>query len=65
MKWFFFASFIATLVSSGLWASLIVFAIVTRGWRIGMRGALVAPLVLFIWGAREMFRAFKGIGLDE
>jgi hypothetical protein len=26
--------------------------------------ALLAPLVFFLWGAREMFRAYKGRGID-
>jgi hypothetical protein len=67
MKWFFFMSLVAALISSVLWTALIVFVIATRGVRgIGIRGiVLVAPLVFLVWGAREMFRSFKGIGLDQ
>ena len=67
MKWFFLVSFVAAVICTVLWTALIIFVIATSRFRgMRMRGlALVAPLVFFIWGAREMFRAFKGLGLDE
>ena len=67
MKWFFLGSFVAALICSVFWTALIIFAIATsRVTAMGIRGvALVAPLVFFIWGAREMFRSFKGVGIDK
>ena len=67
MKCFFFASFVAALLCSAFWAVVIIFAIATSRLRgMGTRSlALLAPLVFFIWGAREMLLSFKGVGLDE
>jgi hypothetical protein len=67
MKWFFLTSFVAGFICAILWTVLLIFVIATSRYKgMGMRGpALVLPLLFFIWGAREMFRAFKGIGLDE
>ena len=68
MKWFFLLSFVAALICSVLWTTLIIFAIASSRLKwMGIKGglALAVPLVFFIWGAREMFRSFKGIGLDE
>jgi hypothetical protein len=67
MRWLFFSGFVAALICSVYWTALIIFSIVTsRLWGMGVRGvALVAPLVFFIWGARQMFQAFQGKGLDE
>jgi len=32
----------------------------------GIRGlSLVAPLAFLIWEARERFRSFKGVGVEE
>jgi len=65
MKWFFLVSFVAAVICSVLWTALIIFAIATSRFR-GKGGiALMVLLVFFIWGAREMYRAFKGVGLDE
>jgi len=60
-KWFFLASFIAATFCSLFWATVIIFAIVTgRFTTLGVRAAaLVAPLLAFIYGAREMFGYFK------
>lgn len=67
MKWFFFAGFVAALFCSVFWTSVIIFTIVTSRFRgMGLRAvAVLAPLLFFIWGAREMYRAFRGQGLDE
>ena len=67
MKWFFFAGFIAALTCSVFWTAVVIFAIVTSKFRgMGLRAVgLLAPLLFFIWGAREMHRAFRGQGLDE
>jgi hypothetical protein len=67
MKWFFLVSFVAGLIGSVFMAGLIIFVIATSRFRgMGIRGlALVASLVFLIWAAREMFRAFKGVGVDE
>ena len=66
VKRFFLASFVASLMICAFITSVIVYAIATRGVG-GMRVALVLSiqLLLFGWAAREMFRSFKGIGLDE
>jgi hypothetical protein len=67
MRWFFFTCFVAAVISSVLWTALIVFAFVTRGvLGLGVRGTirLTVPLAFFVWGAREMFRSFKGIDLN-
>lgn len=66
MRWFFLLSFVA-LICSVLWTALIIFAIATSRLRgMGPEGLLSwGPLVFFIWGAREMSRLFKGIGLDK
>ena len=66
MKWFFFASFVAALICSVFWTAVIIFAIATSRVRGMQRGvALVVPLVFFIWGARAMVRAFRGVGLND
>ena len=68
MKWFFLLSFVASLICILLWTGFDIFMIATSRWKgMGIRGplALLAPLVFFIWGAREMFRSFKGVGLNE
>jgi hypothetical protein len=61
MKWFFLASFVAALFCSVVWAGVIIFSVAThRLAAMGIRGvAFLAPLPFFIWGAREMFRAFR------
>jgi len=66
MKWFFFISFVGAIICSVLWTALITWAIVTAHFPGSVRKglALLAPLAFFIWGAREMLRAYKGIGLD-
>ncbi len=66
MKWFFLMSFVAGLVICALLVSLIIFIFATRGLG-GARVVLVLSLqlLLFGWAAREMFRSFKGIGLNE
>jgi len=66
-KWFFLASFIAATFCSLFWTTLIIFAIVTgRFTTLGLRAvALVAPLLLFIYGAREMFSYFKDARRDK
>jgi len=64
LRWFFFVSFVAALLCSVFWTALIIFAIATS--RMSVEGlALVVPLVLFVWGAREMFRSFKGVRLGS
>jgi hypothetical protein len=67
MKWFFLLSFIAAIICSVLWTAFIIWAIVTGHFWGSVRRelTLLAPLVFFMWGAREMFRSFKGIGLDQ
>jgi hypothetical protein len=64
MKWFFLASFIAALFCSIFWTGVIVFSIAThRLAAMGIRGVYVlAPLLFFIWGARETFRFFRDAG---
>ena len=66
MKWFFLVSFVAGLIICAFLVSIIIFTLVTRGAG-GTRVVLVLSLqlVLFGWAAREMFRSFKGIGLNE
>jgi hypothetical protein len=67
MKWFYLISFVAGSICTVLWTGLLIFVIATARYRgMGVRGpALALPLVFFIWATREMFRAFKGIGLKE
>jgi len=67
MEWFFLLSFVAGSICAVLWTGLLIFVISTGRFRgMGLRGpALVAPLIFFIWGAWEMFRSFKGIGLNS
>jgi hypothetical protein len=67
MKWFYLISFVAGSICTVLWTGLLIFVIATARYRgMGVRGpALALPLVFFIWATREMFRAFKGIGLNE
>jgi hypothetical protein len=67
MKWFFLMSFVAGSICSLLWTGLLIFVIATSRYKgMGMREpALVLPLVFFIWGTREVFRAFKGVGLNN
>jgi hypothetical protein len=68
MKWFFLISFVAGSICTVVWTGLVLFVIATARYRgMGVRGpaALALPLVFFIWASREMFRAFKGIGLNE
>jgi len=64
MKWFFLASFIAALFCSIFWTGVIIFSIAThRLTAMGLRGvAVLAPLLFFIWGARETFRSFRDAG---
>jgi hypothetical protein len=61
MRLFFLASFIAAVICSIVWTGIIIFAIATSRFSgMGMRGiALIAPLVFFIWGARQTFGFFK------
>ena len=61
MKWFFLAAFIAALLCSIFWTGVIVHSIAThRLAAMGIRGVyVVAPLLFFIWGARETFRFFR------
>ena len=67
MKWFFLLSLIAGSICSMLWTGLLIFVIATSRYKgMGGRGlALVLPLVFFVWGTQEMFRAFKGVGLND
>jgi hypothetical protein len=66
-KWFFLASFVAATFCSLFWTTLIIFAIVTgRFTALGVRAAaLVAPLLFFTYGAREMFDYFKDARRDK
>jgi hypothetical protein len=66
MKWFFLVSFVAALIICAILMSLGIFALVTRGVG-GFKAALffLPQVVLFGWGAREMFRSYKGVGLNE
>jgi hypothetical protein len=61
MKWFFLASFVAAIFCSLFWTSLIIFALVTgRLAAAGIRSvAIVAPLLFFIYGARETYGFYK------
>ncbi len=67
MKWFFLLSFVAALFCSLFWTGVISFLIATDRFRgMGVRGpALFAPLVFFIWGAREMYKSFQGSGHSQ
>jgi hypothetical protein len=67
MKWVFLLSFVAGSICSLLWMGMLIFVIATSRFKgMGIRGpALVLPLAFFICGTREMFRAFKGVGLNE
>jgi hypothetical protein len=67
MKWFFLVSFVAGSICSMLWTGLLIFMIITSRYKgMGWRGpALVLPLIFFIWGTREMLRAFKGVELNN
>jgi hypothetical protein len=67
MKWFFLVSFVAALIICCLLTSALIFGIATRGIKwIWIGGIIILPqIVLFIWGAREMFRSFKGVGLND
>ena len=67
MKWFYLLSFLAGSVCSLLWVGVLIFVVATARYKgMGLRGpALVLPLVFFIWATRGMFRAFKGIGLNN
>jgi hypothetical protein len=66
MKWFFLMSFIAALMICAFLMSIIIFTFATRGAG-GAKVvlALSLQLLFFGWAAREMFRSFKGIGLNE
>jgi len=67
LKWFFLLSFVAAIICSVLWISMVTFLMATARFKgMSVRGllALLAPLVFFLWGAREMFRAYKGRGID-
>jgi len=66
MRWFFLMSFVAGLIICPVLVSLIIFTFATRGAG-GARVvlALSLQLLLFGWTAREMFRSYKGIGLNE
>ena len=66
MKWFFLMSFIAALMICAFLVSIIIFTFATRGAG-GAKVvlALSLQLLFFGWAAREMFRSFKGIGLNE
>jgi hypothetical protein len=66
-KWFFLASFIAAIFCSLFWTTLIIFVIVTGRFRsLGIRSVvLAAPLLFFIYGAREMFGYFKDARQDK
>ncbi len=61
MKWFFLAAFAAALFCSIFWTAVIIHSIAThRLATMGIRAVyVVAPLLFFIWGARETFRYFK------
>jgi hypothetical protein len=66
VKWFFLMSFVAGLAICAFLVSLIIFTFATRGVG-GARVvlALSLQLLLFGWAAREMFRSFKGIRLND
>ena len=61
MRWYFFAGFIAAIVCAVFWTALIIFMIVTsRLSTMGLRAvAMLVPLPFFLWGAREMYSAFR------
>jgi len=61
VKWFFLASFVASIFCSLVWTALIIFAIATgRLMAAGIRGvAIVAPLLFFIYGARETYGFYR------
>jgi hypothetical protein len=67
MKWFFLVCFVAGVFCCLFYTAMIVFAVVTsRLMGMGVSGlAFVAGLPFLVWGTREMFRSFKGIGLHE
>jgi hypothetical protein len=65
VKWFFLASFVAALLIFALLISLAIFALATHGARWLRVVLFILPqLALFGWAAREMFRSFKGVGLE-
>jgi len=67
MKWFFLLSFVAGTICSVFWTGLLIFVIATSRYQgMGVSGpALALPLVFFIWGTGEMFRAFKSVELSD
>jgi hypothetical protein len=66
VRWFFLASFVAALVICAVLSSFIVFALATRGAG-GLRVVWIflPQLALFGWAAREMFRSFKNVRLNQ
>jgi bacteriorhodopsin len=66
VKWFFLISFVAALIICALLMSFTIFALATRGLG-GLRAVLVflPQIALFGWAAKQMFRSFKGVGLNE
>ncbi len=66
VKWFFLMSFVAGLIICAFLLSAIIFTFATRGVG-GSKVALVLSpqLLLFGWAAREMFRHYRGTGLNE
>jgi len=66
MKWYVFAGFVAALLCCAFWTAVIVFEIITSRLRPDPKGvASVAPLLFFMWAARELYRAYRGHKADD
>jgi hypothetical protein len=60
MKWYFLLCFLAAVIATILWLPVIAFAIVTHKLTIRNFLGLAGPAPFFIWGAREMYQAYRG-----
>jgi hypothetical protein len=66
VKWFFLASFVAALIICVFLVSFAIFALATHSTKWLRVAFFILPqLALFGWAAREMFRSFKDVGLNE
>jgi hypothetical protein len=61
VKWYFLICLVAALIVVVLWSSIIVFAILHHRLTVRNYVGLIAPLAFFLWGAREMYRAWREI----
>ena len=58
MKWYFLFCFICCVVTACLWTALILFGLMTSSFSSRRNLAIFAPLVFFVWAAREMFLSY-------